>query len=168
MHAAASPTRSHDGRRGMAGRPRQSTRDSRVVGGIAGGHGGASSLPVLTLFTSPVPAFVGKTRQSRSSFLDGIVGTARHWPRAFRNPHGGKMPEAGNDTKVAVVTGASSGIGQATAVELASRGYQVAVHYFSNEKGARRESTPATCPTRARWHRWPATSWPISGASMCW
>ena len=38
---------------------------------------------------------------------------------------------------VAVVTGASSGIGQATAIELAGRGYQVAVHYFSNEKGAR-------------------------------
>jgi NAD(P)-dependent dehydrogenase (short-subunit alcohol dehydrogenase family) len=40
-----------------------------------------------------------------------------------------------NKPKV-LVTGASSGIGQATAVELGKRGYAVAVHYFHNEKGA--------------------------------
>jgi len=39
--------------------------------------------------------------------------------------------------KVAFVTGASSGIGQATALELSRRGYQVAIHYFENEAGAR-------------------------------
>jgi NAD(P)-dependent dehydrogenase (short-subunit alcohol dehydrogenase family) len=39
--------------------------------------------------------------------------------------------------KVALVTGASSGIGQAAAIELARRGFHVAVHYFTNEKGAR-------------------------------
>jgi len=37
----------------------------------------------------------------------------------------------------ALVTGASSGIGAATAVELASRGMAVAVHYFNNEDGGR-------------------------------
>jgi 3-oxoacyl-[acyl-carrier protein] reductase len=47
------------------------------------------------------------------------------------------MSEKSRSEKVAVVTGASSGIGQATAVELARRGYHVAIHYFANEKGAR-------------------------------
>ena len=37
--------------------------------------------------------------------------------------------------RVALVTGASSGIGQAAAIELARRGYQVAAHYFCNEQG---------------------------------
>ncbi len=38
----------------------------------------------------------------------------------------------------ALVTGASSGIGAATAVELSRRGFAVAVHYFSNEEGGRK------------------------------
>jgi len=36
----------------------------------------------------------------------------------------------------ALVTGASSGIGAATALELARRGFDVAVNYFNNEAGA--------------------------------
>jgi NAD(P)-dependent dehydrogenase (short-subunit alcohol dehydrogenase family) len=38
----------------------------------------------------------------------------------------------------ALVTGASSGIGYASAIELARRGFAVAVHYFNNETGGQK------------------------------
>lgn len=38
--------------------------------------------------------------------------------------------------KVALVTGASKGIGQAISVELAKSGYRIVVNYMSDEKGA--------------------------------
>src|SRR5262249_13290860 len=42
-----------------------------------------------------------------------------------------------SDKPKALVTGASSGIGAATAIELARQGMAVAVNYFSNEEGAK-------------------------------
>ncbi len=46
-----------------------------------------------------------------------------------------RMNEA-NGEKVALVTGASKGIGQAICVELAENGYRMVVNYMSDEKGA--------------------------------
>ena len=41
-----------------------------------------------------------------------------------------------NGEQVALVTGASKGIGQAICVELAQSGYRIVVNYMSDEKGA--------------------------------
>ena len=46
--------------------------------------------------------------------------------------------ETSSETPVCLVTGASSGIGAATALTFAQRGYRIALHYNSNEEGARR------------------------------
>ncbi len=45
--------------------------------------------------------------------------------------------------KVAIVTGSSSGVGSATALQLAEKGYNVVVNYSKNEVGA--EKTAAAC-----------------------
>jgi 3-oxoacyl-[acyl-carrier protein] reductase len=44
---------------------------------------------------------------------------------------------------VALVTGAASGIGQATAIALAGQGFDVAINYSSNESGAQRTASAA-------------------------
>jgi len=41
-----------------------------------------------------------------------------------------------HDPKIALVTGASKGIGQAICVEMAKSGYRIVVNYMSDEKGA--------------------------------
>lgn len=46
------------------------------------------------------------------------------------------MMDEAHGQKVALVTGASKGIGQAICVELAKSGYRIAVNYKSDEKGA--------------------------------
>ena len=46
------------------------------------------------------------------------------------------MVNEAHDKKVALVTGASKGIGQAICVELAKDGYRIVINYKSDEMGA--------------------------------
>jgi 3-oxoacyl-[acyl-carrier protein] reductase len=39
-----------------------------------------------------------------------------------------------NDKKFALITGGSRGIGRGIALKLAERGFQIAVHYYQNER----------------------------------
>ncbi len=53
-----------------------------------------------------------------------------------------------SEKKVALVTGASRGIGRATAVELAKAGYFVVINYNVNENAAKNLKTGAGCRFR--------------------
>ena len=61
---------------------------------------------------------------------------------------------SGFESKCAFVTGAGSGIGRATAIELARRGAKVAIHYFKNQKGAA-ETAEAIAGRRLRQGQFP-------------
>ena len=81
------------------------------------------------------------------------------------------MPD--NSLKTALVTGASSGIGEATALQLAELGYTVyaaarRVERMSDlaDRGIRTASVDVTDdPSMVRWCR---RSLPTPAASMCW
>jgi NAD(P)-dependent dehydrogenase (short-subunit alcohol dehydrogenase family) len=69
------------------------------------------------------------------------------------------MAFKGLEDRVAIVTGAASGIGRATAKRLAAEGARVALIDVDGERveqaAAEASRSPPTCPTRSRW---PATS----------
>jgi 3-oxoacyl-[acyl-carrier protein] reductase len=60
------------------------------------------------------------------------VGSVMIWPPSYE----GAVTMSGLNGKVALVTGASSGIGRSTAIRLGADGARVGVHYRSDENGA--------------------------------
>lgn len=56
--------------------------------------------------------------------------------RLSMSSHNAQQEDDNDDDKLVIVTGGARGIGKATCLLLASRGYQVAVNYRSNEKAA--------------------------------
>ena len=72
--------------------------------------------------------------------------------------------EAELEQAVALVKGASGGIGRATAVELARRGADVAVHYLRNEAGGGTPSPPSAGAGGPPRHSGPTSR----GGRTCW
>lgn len=66
--------------------------------------------------------------------MRGVFPVKNAAPGSFRTK--GAIVEVNLSGKIALVTGAGSGIGQATAVELARSGARVIVNYYQNQQGA--------------------------------
>ncbi len=67
------------------------------------------------------------------------------------------------DSRIALITGSDSGIGQATAIEFAKEGADVVVHYLADADGAE-ETRQGSRPTAAT----PSSCRPTSQTSTGW
>jgi NAD(P)-dependent dehydrogenase (short-subunit alcohol dehydrogenase family) len=73
--------------------------------------------------------------------------------------------------RVIIITGGSRGIGRATAIAAAARGFKVCVGYVANQAAAR--DVVATIEAKngkaiaVRWSTMPASSGPLRGSMIC-